>query len=128
MEQVPSETVLVAVAALAAAGTDANLVAVAAAAAIGALLGDATTHAMGSRICVDRFRRMRSRRGASAVGWACRRLQASAAMAIGVAIAIVIGIAIDQVLTKRSRAAARRQAALESDAVATGAQSRVSLR
>ncbi|MBF0672892.1 MAG: VTT domain-containing protein [Salinibacterium sp.] len=181
---VPSEAVLVAVAALVTAGTAANLVAVAAAAAIGALLGDATTHAVGSRIGVDRFRWMRSRRGAAAVGWARRRLQTSAAMAIvvgryipggrvavnltagatgmprsrflpiaalaaaswatysviiglvaghwakdapllgaavGVAIAIIIGIAIDQVLAQRSRAAARRQAALESDAVACGA-------
>jgi membrane-associated protein len=88
---VPSETVLVAVVAVALAGGEPNILAFAAAAAAGALLGDVTAHAVGRHIGLDRFRWMRARRGVAALTWARGALARRGALAIIVGRYIPVG-------------------------------------
>ena len=88
---VPSETILVAVVAVAQAGGETNVLAFAGAAAAGALLGDVTTHGVGRRLGTDRFRWMRGRRAAAAIDWSRRSLERRGALAILVGRYIPVG-------------------------------------
>lgn len=67
---IPSESVVIAVAAMAAVGEGPNLGLLVAAAAAGAFTGDQIAYAVGTRIDVHRVRFLRGRRGRAALAWA----------------------------------------------------------
>ncbi|SEB82182.1 membrane protein DedA, SNARE-associated domain [Paramicrobacterium humi] len=71
---VPSETLLVAAAAVAVSAGGANLVLLAAVAAIGAAAGDNVAFSIGRAVGIRRFRWMRAPRIAASFAWAARRL------------------------------------------------------
>lgn len=79
---IPSETVLVAAAAVAASTGGANLVLLAALAALGAAIGDNIAFSIGRALGVRRFRWMRRPRVAASFDWAARRLDGSGAALI----------------------------------------------
>ena len=71
---VPSETVVVSLAALSASGGHPNLALLIPVAAVAAIIGDSLTYFLGRAIGVDRFGWMRRPRIAAAIGWATTAL------------------------------------------------------
>ncbi|WP_308799756.1 DedA family protein [Agromyces silvae] len=88
---VPSETVVVAAATIAAATGSPNLALLIAAAAAGAIAGDAIAFGIGRKIGVTRFRWMRAPRVAAVFEWARRGLDRRGALLIFVARYIPVG-------------------------------------
>lgn len=89
---VPSETLVVATAAVAAAtGNPALLVGIVLAAALGAVLGDNIAYAMGRAVGVERWRWMRTDRVRSIVDWARRGLDRRTAALVLTARYIPVG-------------------------------------
>jgi membrane-associated protein len=78
----PSETVVVALAALSMSTGAPNLGLLIPVAAVGAMLGDAACYLIGRRIGLTRFRWMRGKKVAAAIGWAQRALDRRAAVLI----------------------------------------------
>ena len=76
---VPSETVIVALGALATSTGQPNLAILLPVAALAAILGDSLTYALGRAIGVSRFGWMRRARVAAVLGWAARALDRRAA-------------------------------------------------
>jgi membrane-associated protein len=88
---VPSESVVVALAALAISAGTPNLVLLLLATASGAVLGDTIAYLIGRSIGVDRFRWMRRPKVASAIAWATRGLDRRAATLLLTARYIPVG-------------------------------------
>ncbi len=87
----PSETVVVAAAAVGAATGTPNPWVIGVAAALGAFAGDTLTYALGRAIGTDRFAWMRTARAEAAAGWARRGLERRAASLILIARYIPVG-------------------------------------
>lgn len=87
----PSETVVVAAAAVGAATGSPNPWLIALAAALGAFAGDNLTYAIGRAIGTERFRWMRGPRARTAIAWAQRGLERRAASLILIARYIPVG-------------------------------------
>ena len=79
---VPSETVVVSLAALSASGGHPNLALLIPVAAVAAIIGDSLTYFLGRAIGVDRFAWMRRPRIAAAIGWATTALDRRAAVVL----------------------------------------------
>lgn len=88
---VPSETIVVAAAAVSAATGSPHLLVLIATAAAGAIAGDAIAFAIGRRVGVSRFAWMRRRRVAATFAWARRGLDRRGALLIFVARYIPVG-------------------------------------
>lgn len=87
----PSETIVVAAAAIGAATGTPHAVLIGLAAALGAFAGDNLTYLLGRRIGTDRFRWMRGGRASAAIGWARRSLEQRGTSLILIARYIPVG-------------------------------------